>query len=127
MFHFLNLTNKWNIPQGHRADAFGIVCFNCDSPDHTSDKCPLPRNEARITKAKEARAKSIAKGHGSGGCGPGRGRGDGRVGRGEDQSNTRGKWGATKDAPATPGTTTSSGDGVEKKNRKWMMNCKSCG
>jgi hypothetical protein len=43
-------------------DACGIVCFNCDSPDHTSDKCPLPRNEAKITKAKEVWAKSVGKG-----------------------------------------------------------------
>ena len=69
VFHSLNLTNKWNIPQGHQADAFGIVCFNCDSPDHTSDKCPHPHNEAKITKAKEACAKSIGKGHSPGGRG----------------------------------------------------------
>jgi hypothetical protein len=41
MFHSLNLTNKWNINQGCRADAFGNVCFNCDAPDHTFDNCPL--------------------------------------------------------------------------------------
>ena len=52
MFHSLNLTNKWNIPQGHRADAFGIICFDCDAPDYTSDKYPLTRDEVRITKAK---------------------------------------------------------------------------
>ena len=126
MFHFLNLTNKWNIPQGHRADAFGIVCFNCDSPDHTSDKCPHPRNEANITKAKEACAKSIGKGRSSGGRGHGRGRGDGHGGRGGDQSNTPGKWGAIKGVAATPGTYTSSGDGVKQRNGKWLMNCKSC-
>ncbi len=127
VFHSINLTNKWYIPQGHQADAFGIVCFNCDSPDHTSDKCPLPRNEAKITKAKEVCAKSVGKKHGSGGCGCWWGPGDGHGGHGGDQNNTRGKWGATKGAPATPGTNTSSGDGVEKKNGKWMMNCKSCG
>ncbi len=38
-----------------------------------------------------------------------------------------GKWGANKGDPATPGTDTSSGDGVEKRNGKWMMSCKSCG
>ena len=57
--HSLNLTNKWNIPQGHRVDAIEIVCFNCNPPDHTSDKSSLPRDEASITKAKEACAKSI--------------------------------------------------------------------
>ena len=61
VFHSLNLMNKWNIPQGHWADAFGIVCFNCDSPDHTSDKCPHPRDEAKITKAKEAFPSLLAK------------------------------------------------------------------
>jgi hypothetical protein len=99
MFHSLNLMNKWNIPQGHRADAFGITFFNCDSPDHTSDKCPLPSNGAKITKAKEARAKSIGKGRGSGGCGHGQGHGDGPGGCGGDQNNTRGKCGATKGVP----------------------------
>jgi hypothetical protein len=126
VFHSLNLTNKWNIPQGHRADAVGFACDNCGSPDHPSYKCPLPRDEAKITKAKEARTKSND-GRGSGGRGRGRGRGDGRGGRGGDRTNTRGKWGANKGDPATPGTNTSSGDGVEKRNGKWMMNCKSCG
>ena len=126
VFHSLNLTNKWNIPQGHRADAVGFACDNCGSPDHPSYKCPQPRDEAKITKAKEARTKSND-GRGSGGRGRGRGRGDGRGGRGGDRTNTRGKWGANKGDPATPGTNTSSGDGVEKRNGKWMMNCKSCG
>ncbi len=44
VFHSLNLTNKWNIPQGHRADAFiPVSCYNCGSPDHTADICPIPR------------------------------------------------------------------------------------
>jgi hypothetical protein len=127
MFHSLNLTNKWNIPQGHRADAFGIVCFNCDSSDHTSDKCPHPRDEAKITKAKEVRVKSIGKGPGSGSRGHGRGRGDGHSGHRGDGNITRGKWGANKGAPSTPGTNTSLGDIVRQRNGKWMMNCKSCG
>jgi hypothetical protein len=49
-----------------------------------SDKCSLPHNEAKITKAKEACAKSIAKGCTSGGCGGGRGRG-GKGGCGGDR------------------------------------------
>ncbi len=71
VFHSLNLTNKRNIPQGHRADAFGNVCYNCGAPDHTSNKCPLPHDEAKITKAKETRAKSVTEERGSGGCGHG--------------------------------------------------------
>jgi hypothetical protein len=114
VFHSLNLTNKWNIPQGHRADAFGNVCYNCGAPDHTSNKCPLPRNEAKITKAKEVRAKSITKGHSSGGCCHGRRHGDGCGGRGGDRTNTRGKWGTNKGDPATPSTNTSLSDGVKK-------------
>ena len=58
VFHSLNLMNKWNIPQGHCADAVVFACDNCGSPAHASFKCPLPRDEARITKAKEARTKS---------------------------------------------------------------------
>jgi hypothetical protein len=127
VFHSLNLTNKWNIPQGHRADAVVFACDNCGSPAHASFKCPLPRDEARITKAKEARTKSYdGRGSGGRGRGRGRGRGDGRGGRGSDHTNTRGKWGAAKGDPANPGTNTVS-DGVENRNGKWMMNCKSCG
>jgi hypothetical protein len=115
MFHSLNLTNKWNIPQGHRADAFGNICYNCGAPDHTCNKCPLPRNEAKITKkAKEARAKSVTEGRGSAGCGCGRERGDGCGDHGGDPTNTRGKWGTNKGDPATPGKNTSSGYGVKK-------------
>ncbi len=124
VFHSLNLTNKWNIPQGHQADAFGNICYNCGA---TSNKCPLPHNEAKITKAKEAHAKSVTEGRGSDGCGCGRGRGDGCGGHVGDRTNTWGKWGTNKGDPATPGTNTSLGDGVKKRNRKWMMNCKSCG
>ncbi len=66
VFHSLNLTNKWNIPQSHQADAFITTCYNCGSPDHTTDKCPLPCDEAKMTKAKEAHAKAIKDGHGGG-------------------------------------------------------------
>jgi hypothetical protein len=59
VFHSLNLTNKWNIPQGHRAEAFGIVCYNCGVLDYTSNTYFLPCNEAKITMAKEACAKSV--------------------------------------------------------------------
>ncbi len=41
VFHSMNLTNKWNIPQSHRADAFFTTCYNCGAPDHTNNKCPL--------------------------------------------------------------------------------------
>ena len=78
VFHSLNLTNKWNIPQGHRTDAFiPVSCFNCVSPDHTADVCPIPRDEAKIKKAKEARDKAVRESRGGrgGGCGGGRGRG----------------------------------------------------
>ncbi len=126
VFHSLNLTNKWNIPQGHWADAFGNVCFNCGATDHTSDKCPLPRNEAKLTMAKEAHAKSVTEGGGSGGRGHERRHGDGRCGHGGDRTNTRGKRGTSNGDPVTPGTNTSSGDGVKKQNGKWMMNCKLC-
>ncbi len=109
------------------ADAFGNVCYNYGILDHTSDKCPLPRDKSKITKAKEAHAKSVTEGHGSGGCGCGHGCGDGPGGRGGDRTNTQGKRGTNKGDPATPGTNTSLGDGVKKQNGKWMMNCKSCG
>jgi hypothetical protein len=88
VFQSLNLMNEWNIPQGHRADAFGNVCYNCGAPDHTSNKCPLPCNEAKITKAEEAHAKSVTEGRSSGGCSCGRRRSDGCGGRGGDRINT---------------------------------------
>ncbi len=114
VFYSLNLTSKWNIIQGHRADAFENICYNCGAPDHTSNKCPLPCSESKITKAKEARAKSVTEGCGSGGCGCGRGRSDGCGGRGGDRTNTWGKLGTNKGDPATSGTNTSLDDGVEK-------------
>ncbi len=95
--------------------------------DHTSNKCPLPHDEAKITKAKEVCAKSVTEGCSSGGRGCGCRRGDGRGGRSYDRTNTWGKWGTNKGDPATPGTNTSLGYGVKKRNGKWMMKCKSCG
>jgi len=65
VFHSLNLTNKWNIPQGHRTDAsIPVSCYNCGSPDHTADVCPNPRDEAKIKKAKEARDKAVKESRG---------------------------------------------------------------
>jgi hypothetical protein len=51
MFNTLNLMNKKNISQG--------TGRNCGTLDHTSNKCPLPCNEAKITKTKEVRTKSV--------------------------------------------------------------------
>jgi hypothetical protein len=127
MFHSLNLTNKRNISQGHQVDAFGNICYNCGTPDHISAKCPFPRDETKITKAKEAHAKSVTEVRDSGGCGHGRGCGDGCGGCGGDRTNTQGKWGTNKGNPATPSTNTSLDDEVKKQNRKRMMNCKLCG
>jgi hypothetical protein len=124
VFSSLNLTNKWNIPQYHRADAFVPICYNCGLPDHTSDKCFLPRNEAKIMKAKEASANSIAEERTSGG----RGRGCGHGGKGGcwgDRTNTWGKWGLN-DGHKDPKSNKTSATGFEKRNGSWMMNCKSC-
>ncbi len=127
VFHSLTLTNKRNIPQSQQADAVITVCYNCSSPDHTSDKCPLPCNEAKITKTIKVRTMSIDEGRASGGRGHGCRHGGGDCGgHGDDHTNTQGKWGA-KDGPATLGTNTSMSDGVEKRNGLWMMNCKVCG
>jgi hypothetical protein len=115
VFHSLYLKNKWEIPRGQWANAFRNVCYDCNTLDHTSNKCPLSRNEAKITKAKEACTKSVTKGCGSGGCGCGCGCGDGCGGRGGNRINTRGKWGTNKGDPATPSTNTSSSHGVETK------------
>ena len=53
VFHSLNLTNKWNIPQGHRTDAFiPVSCYNCGSPDHTADVCPILCDEAESSRIK---------------------------------------------------------------------------
>ena len=127
VFHSLNLTNKWNIPQGHRTDAvIPVSCYNCGSPDHTANVCPNPRDEAKIKKAKEARDKAVKEsGSGrGGGRGGGRGRGGQRGGRGGDRTNSRDKWGANGDSKRTDKV---SADGIEKRNGEWMMNCKSCG
>ncbi len=110
MFHYLNLTNKWDVPQGHRADAFGNVCYNCGALNHTSNKYPLPCNEAKITETKVVRTKPVTEGQGSGGCGCGLGHGDGCGSHKGDRTNTWGKWGTNKGDPATLGTNTSLGD-----------------
>jgi hypothetical protein len=115
VFHSMNLTNKWNIPQSHWADAFLTTCYNCGAPDHTSDKCPLPRNEAKITKVKEARAKLVKEGHGGRGRGCGGDRSGQGGGQGGDHTNTRNKWGANG-SPKNPKNDKTSADGVEKKN-----------
>ncbi len=123
-FHVLNLLNKWNIPQGHWHNATIISCYNLRAPDHTSDKCPQPRNEAKITKAKENFARANADGCGGRDHGRGAGRGSGRGGKGGTNlwHNPCGKWG---DKGALDAATNKSG--VEKINGKWKMNCKSCG
>jgi hypothetical protein len=127
MFCSLNVTNKWNIPQNHWADTFVPICYNCGLHDHTSDKYSLPCNEAKIMKAKEARAKSIAKGNtfGGPGCDHGCGSG-GKDGREGDHTNTWHQWGSN-DGPMDPKSNETSAYGVEKRNGSWMMNCKSCG
>ncbi len=62
VFHCLNLTNKWNIPQNHRADAFVTLCYNCRLPEHTSDKCSLPCNEAKIQRLRRLVPSLLLKG-----------------------------------------------------------------
>jgi hypothetical protein len=84
----------------------------------------LPRNEAKITKAKEAHAMSIAEGCTSGGCGRGHGRG-GKWSWGGCTS-TRGKWGSN-DGPMDPKSNKTSAIGIEERNGSWMMNYKSYG
>ncbi len=123
-FHVLNLSNKWNIPQGHRHDAGIISCYNCGAPDHTSNKCPQPRNEAKFTKAKEVCARANADARGGRGHGRGGGHGSGQGGSGGTnlRHNSCGKWG-DKGAP----NDATNKSGVEKINGKWKMNCKSCG
>jgi hypothetical protein len=123
-FHVLNLLNKWNIPQGHRHNAAINSCYNWHAPDHTSNKCPQPRNEAKITKAKENCARANADGCGGRGHGRGAGCGSGQGGGGGTNlwHNPRGKWG-DKGAP----NAATNKSGVKKINGKWKMNCKSCG
>jgi hypothetical protein len=44
LFNSLNVSNKWNILQKHRIDAY----FNCGDPDHGVPKCPKPIDQNRI-------------------------------------------------------------------------------
>lgn len=119
MFNALNVSNNWNIPQGHRTDA----CFNCGEPDHGVPKCPQPLDQARIERNKAAFSKTGGGrgnrgGRGNGGRGgQGRGRGDG------DKTYNRGKW--KGDDKATSALSTSGG--VGKHNGKWRLTCKHCG
>ena len=121
MFNSLNVSKEWNIPQKHRIDA----CFNCGDPDHGVPKCPKPIDQARIDKAKSefSRSGGGRNGRGFGRDGRGRGRGPGR-GRGDgDKFNSRGKWKSDSKSTNTLSTST----GVEKRNGKWSMMCKTCG
>ena len=121
MFNSLNVSKEWNIPQKHRFDA----CFNCGDPNHGVPKCPKPIDQARIDRAKSEFSKS---GGGRGGRivgrdGRGRGRGYGR-GRGDsDKAVSRGKWKSDAKSVKTLYTPT----GVEKRNGRWSMMCKTCG
>ena len=121
MFNSLNVSKEWNIPQKHRIDA----CFNCGDPDHGVPKCPKPIDQARIDKAKSefSRSGGGRNGRGFGRDGQGRGRGSGR-GRGDSNKfNSRGKWKSDSKSTNTLSTST----GVEKRNGKWSMMCKTCG
>ena len=121
MFNSLNVSKEWNIPQKHRFDA----CFNCGDPNHGVPKCPKPIDQARIDRAKSEFSTS---GSGRGGRsfgrdGRGRGRGNGR-GRGDsDKAVSRGKWKSEAKSVKTLYTPT----GVEKRNGRWSMMCKTCG
>ena len=121
MFNSLNVSKEWNIPQKHRFDA----CFNCGDPNHGVPKCPKPIDQARIDRAKSEFSTS---GSGRGGRsygrdGRGRGRGNGR-GRGDsDKAVSRGKWKSDAKSVKTLYTPT----GVEKRNGRWSMMCKTCG
>jgi hypothetical protein len=123
-FHILNLSKKWNIPQVHQHNAAIISCYNCGTPDYTSNKCPQPRNEAKITKAKEERARANADGCGGHGRGRGGCCGSGQGGGGGTnlRHNSHGKWG-DKGAP----NAATNKSGVEKINDNWKVTCKSCG
>jgi hypothetical protein len=125
MFHALNISMEWNIPQKYRIDA----CFNCSDPDHGIPKCPKPINQSRINRAKSNFSRSGGRrgGHGGGGGRDGRdGHGNGRgsrCGRGDgDKTNSRRKW--KSDAKAVNAVTTSGG--VRKHKGMWSMMCKSC-
>ena len=92
LFNSLNVSNEWNIPQKHRADA----CFNCNcgDPNHGVPKCPKPIDQNRIDKAKAEFSKNGSSCAGRGVCGgrscsAGQGCGNGFGGNG---TNNHGKW-----------------------------------
>jgi len=73
----LNLGGQWNTP-GRSVNAVPPVCDNCGGP-HIAPECPLPRDEEKCKKAREARLKAQAgRGGQGGGCGGCGGRGGGR-------------------------------------------------
>jgi len=78
-FHSLNVSNSWNIPSSRRhVVAQGrkpATCDNCDG-DHYAPDCTVPRDEAKIKKAKDdwaARKEKSQQGRGGGGYGGERG------------------------------------------------------
>jgi len=57
-FHSLNVSDHWNIPSNRRhgmAQRGNVSCNNCGG-NHYAPDCPLPRDEAKRTKANEERA-----------------------------------------------------------------------
>ena len=93
-------------------------CDNCGG-EHYAPDCELPRDEAKIKKAKEERAAR------RGGGGRGGNRGNPRGGRGD--SSRQGDGGRKKwDRDARPND---HGNGVQKRGNAWMCYCKksSCG
>ena len=112
----LNLGGQWHVP-GKSVNSLPIACDNCGGP-HVATKCPLPHNEEKCKKAREARLKANAEA-GRGGRG---GRGGGRGGRGSGRGDKRGQWSSSDDSAKT-----AVAQGVECINNVWMMKCKDCG
>jgi hypothetical protein len=123
MFNALNVSNSWNIPQGHMTDA----CFNCGDPDHGVPKCPKPLDQARIDKNKAEFSRTRG-GRGDRGGRDNGGRGGQGRGRGNGRSYNRGKWkGDEKATSALLSTTGGVENGVGKFKGQWRLTCKVCG
>ena len=123
MFNALNVSNSWNIPQGHMTEA----CFNCGDPDHGVPKCPKPLDQARIDKNKAEFSRTSGGRGDRGGRNTGGRGGQGRS-RGNGKTYNRGKWkGDEKATSALLSTKGGVENGVGKFKGQWRLTCKVCG
>ena len=109
-FHYLNMSNTWNIPSIHRILEH---CSNCDADNYIAPKSPFSHNEENIKWSKEAHEYS---------------RGSIIVrGKGGQHKHDHGKWKRDKEKPSVGDNNINHNsfvNGVRKSRNRCMCYCK---